>query len=175
MEARPSLHNANSFGTAKVEHRPQYPPMQTDMVTHDAAPSTALARTGIVTETAEDGDAEDGFDPLFDDESDDGEQSSKPAAGPTAATATRPAPVTVPSTNVVPVVPKPFVQPTSIPPLGSANFGTFSPDILMTTRIDGQIVLWDRRVHSQHQGVGKLEVLEKTPPWCVSVRSRHPR
>jgi len=61
------------------------------------------------------------------------------------------------------------LQPTAIPPLGNANFAAFSPDVLMTTRIDGQIILWDRRVHSQQHGVGKLELQEKTPPWCVSA------
>jgi transcriptional activator SPT8 len=60
--------------------------------------------------------------------------------------------------------------PKNTPPLlDSANYATFSPDILMTASIDGQIILWDKRVNTPRKGVGRLEMSEKTPPWCVSV------
>ncbi|KAJ8078848.1 Transcription factor spt8 [Marasmius tenuissimus] len=65
--------------------------------------------------------------------------------------------------NTVPV-------PKGAPPLlDSERYRTFSPDILMSVAIDGQIMLWDKRVHSPGQGVGRLGLSEKTPPWCLSA------
>lgn len=58
------------------------------------------------------------------------------------------------------------------PLLSSENGTTFSPDILMISAIDGQIMLWDKRVNTPGKGVGRLWLSEKTPPWCVSVRIR---
>ena len=64
--------------------------------------------------------------------------------------------------------------PKNAPPLlDSSNSSTFSPDILMIAAIDGQIMLWDKRVNSPGTGVGRLWMSEKTPPWCVSVRIRN--
>ena len=54
--------------------------------------------------------------------------------------------------------------------LDPATYATFSPDLLMTAHFDGQVMLWDRRVHSPGKGVGRLWMSEKTPPWCMSVR-----
>jgi len=63
--------------------------------------------------------------------------------------------------------------PKNAPPLLSAeNSTTFSPDILMVSAIDGQIMLWDKRANTPGKGVGRLWLSEKTPPWCVSVRTR---
>lgn len=60
--------------------------------------------------------------------------------------------------------------PKNAPPLLDATtYAIFSPDILMTAAIDGQVILWDKRIHSPKKGVGRLEMSEKTPPWCVSV------
>ncbi|KAG8937934.1 Transcription factor spt8 [Tulasnella sp. 408] len=42
-----------------------------------------------------------------------------------------------------------------------------SPDIVMTAYIDGQVLLWDRRNPSQSKPL-RLEMGEKSPPWCVS-------
>jgi transcriptional activator SPT8 len=39
----------------------------------------------------------------------------------------------------------------------------------MTAAIDGQIILWDKRVNTVGKGVGRLWMSEKTPPWCLSV------
>ncbi|KAF8559783.1 WD40 repeat-like protein [Imleria badia] len=62
--------------------------------------------------------------------------------------------------------------PKNAPPLLSAeNSTTFSPDILMVSAIDGQIMLWDKRANTPGKGVGRLWLSEKTPPWCVSVRT----
>lgn len=63
--------------------------------------------------------------------------------------------------------------PKNAPPLLSAeNSSTFSADVLMISAIDGQIMLWDKRVNTPGKGVGRLWLSEKTPPWCVSVRTR---
>jgi transcriptional activator SPT8 len=60
--------------------------------------------------------------------------------------------------------------PKNAPPLlDSTSYSTFSSDVLMTASIDGQIILWDKRVNTPRKGVGRLEMSEKTPPWCVSV------
>lgn len=62
--------------------------------------------------------------------------------------------------------------PKNAPPLlDAANYSTFSSDVLMTASIDGQVILWDKRVNTPKKGVGRLEMSEKTPPWCVSVGS----
>ena len=64
--------------------------------------------------------------------------------------------------------------PKNAPPLLSAeNSSTFSPDILMISAIDGQVMLWDKRANTPGKGVGRLWLSEKTPPWCVSVRTRN--
>lgn len=61
--------------------------------------------------------------------------------------------------------------PRNAPPLlDASNSLPFSPDILMIAAIDGQIMLWDKRVNTPGTGVGRLWMSEKTPPWCVSVR-----
>ncbi|KAL0581581.1 Transcription factor spt8 [Marasmius crinis-equi] len=60
--------------------------------------------------------------------------------------------------------------PRGAPPLlDSERYRTFSPDILMSVAIDGQIMLWDKRVHTPGQGVGRLGLSDKTPPWCLSA------
>ncbi|KAG8217725.1 hypothetical protein J3R82DRAFT_5884 [Butyriboletus roseoflavus] len=60
--------------------------------------------------------------------------------------------------------------PKNAPPLlSSENSTTFSSDILMISAIDGQIMLWDKRVNTPGKGVGRLWLSEKTPPWCVSA------
>ncbi|ESK94529.1 transcription factor [Moniliophthora roreri MCA 2997] len=65
--------------------------------------------------------------------------------------------------NTVPV-------PKGAPPLlDSERYKTFSPDILMTAAIDGQVMLWDKRVNSTGTGVGRLWISDKTPPWCLSA------
>ena len=55
------------------------------------------------------------------------------------------------------------------PVLDSTAYGAFSPDVLMTASVDGSIVLWDTRVNTPGKGLGRLEMSNKTPPWCVSV------
>ncbi|KAI0683697.1 WD40-repeat-containing domain protein [Cytidiella melzeri] len=60
--------------------------------------------------------------------------------------------------------------PKNAPPvLDSLSYTMFSSDVLLTASIDGQVMLWDRRVHTPGRGVGRLWMSEKTPPWCVSA------
>lgn len=62
--------------------------------------------------------------------------------------------------------------PKNAPPLlDSSQYVTYSPDLLMTASIDGQVILWDRRINTPGKGVGRLWMSEKTPPWCLSVRA----
>lgn len=42
-----------------------------------------------------------------------------------------------------------------------------SEHVLMTTSIDGQCLLWDRREPAQQ--ARRLPVPDRTPPWCLSV------
>ncbi len=62
------------------------------------------------------------------------------------------------------------IAPKGAPPvLDHQTYAAFSPDMLMTAHVDGQVILWDQRVHSPDKGVGRLWLSEKTPPWCMSV------
>nr|VWO98652.1 Peptidyl-prolyl cis-trans isomerase (PPIase) (EC [Ganoderma boninense] len=62
------------------------------------------------------------------------------------------------------------IAPKGAPPvLDPTTYATFSPDLLMTAHVDGQVILWDRRVHSPGRGVGRLWMSEKTPPWLMSA------
>ncbi|KAG8743570.1 Transcription factor spt8 [Ceratobasidium sp. 414] len=94
----------------------------------------------------------DDYDPLFDDDPDpDAVGEHDPGArGPTAP-----------------------VWRSGMPTLDPDTYERYSHNILMTAAIDGQITIWDRRVagSAPGSGVGRLEIPEKTPPWCVSVRS----
>lgn len=102
------------------------------------------------------------FDPLFDDEPE--TEISKPEfklAMPTGIEQ-QPAPSRlVPSTIPPPKNAPPLLDPTT--------YATYSPDLLLTASIDGQVIVWDRRVHSPGTGVGRLWMSDKTPPWCLSV------
>ncbi|CAE6414568.1 unnamed protein product [Rhizoctonia solani] len=59
----------------------------------------------------------------------------------------------------------------AVPALDPGTYEHYSHNILMTAAIDGQITIWDRRVagSTPGSGVGRLEIPEKTPPWCVSA------
>lgn len=127
------------------------------------------------------------FDPLFDDEPDaDGEPDAAPAAPaemkhesislamPTSGSGSGSGPALhLPSTGPpVQSLQRPAPMPKNAPPLlDRVSCAAFSPDILMTAAMDGQVVLWDLRVSvpSPGRGVGRLWMSEKTPPWCLSV------
>ena len=64
----------------------------------------------------------------------------------------------------------------NIPLLTKTDFKTISDDVLMTSSMDGQVVLIDRRVphNPGGNGVGRLSPGDKAPPWCMSVSSLAP-
>ncbi|KAF5380894.1 hypothetical protein D9615_004006 [Tricholomella constricta] len=104
------------------------------------------------------------FDPLFDDEADAPEiQQSNMAGNPTSRNLQQAQPAPRATLGQIP-------PPKNAPPLlDSPSYAVFSPDLLMTASIDGQVILWDRRVHTPRSGVGRLWMSEKTPPWCLSA------
>ncbi|WWD18894.1 hypothetical protein CI109_103349 [Kwoniella shandongensis] len=60
----------------------------------------------------------------------------------------------------------------TIPLLSPTSYKDFSDDILLTSSMDGQVVLIDRRVPSYEGtgvGVGRLMPGERAPPWCMSA------
>ncbi|KAG6845334.1 hypothetical protein H0H87_010791 [Tephrocybe sp. NHM501043] len=97
------------------------------------------------------------FDPLFDDEPED--EPSTANAG--ALNSQQP-----PLKATLGLIPPPKNAP---PLLDSVTYSTYSPDLFMTASIDGQVILWDRRVDTTGSGVGRLWMSEKTPPWCLSA------
>jgi transcriptional activator SPT8 len=101
------------------------------------------------------------FDPLFDDVP---EELSKPQVKDSR---------TIISDNSQPhgrPPPPAKPPPQGAPPLlDPAEFSSYSPELLMTAFIDGQVILWDRRASTSGNGVGRLWMSDKTPPWCLSV------
>ncbi|KAF7301488.1 MT-A70-domain-containing protein [Mycena indigotica] len=90
------------------------------------------------------------FDPLFDDEP---ETPAEAAVKPS-----------------LPALPTARAIAHNAPPLLDSSINaTLSPDILLTAAIDGQVMLWDRRVQTIGTGVGRLWMSDKTPPWCLSA------
>ncbi|WWD02379.1 hypothetical protein V865_000418 [Kwoniella europaea PYCC6329] len=59
-----------------------------------------------------------------------------------------------------------------VPLLSHTSYKAFSDDVLLTSSMDGQVVLIDRRVPSNEGtgvGVGRLMPGERAPPWCMSA------
>ncbi|KAF8651463.1 hypothetical protein AX16_004762 [Volvariella volvacea WC 439] len=137
------------------------------------APSAPSASSPPATgQNASDADtkSEASFDPLFDEEAEDEEFSIPPAsqavASKRAIPSNAPPPPRPPPAPPREVVPPPKGAPLLLDPV---TYSTFSPDLLMTASIDGQIIFWDRRVNASGTGVGRLWLNEKTPPWCLSA------
>ena len=125
------------------------------------------------------------FDPLFDDVPEETPQSQSTIptesklAMPGGAQPQTPLPQTPLPQTPLPQTPLPQPRPTAtfIPPPKNApplldfdSYSTYSPELLLTASIDGQVILWDRRVQTSGTGVGRLWMSEKTPPWCLSVQ-----
>lgn len=165
------------------------PPQNVDIVPH-GKPSMAPRNTkpnGITSSEMSDdaeGDTDNDYDPLFDDEGE-GEAPAlvHPASHPLQ-TGTQPNGTQHAGPNIAPTLQMPGTstaphpgafqlmqyQNTTksfTPVLDPVSYTEFSPDIFMTAGIDGQITLWDRR--TSLKGVGRLELPEKIPPWCMSV------
>ncbi|WWC90902.1 uncharacterized protein L201_005840 [Kwoniella dendrophila CBS 6074] len=59
-----------------------------------------------------------------------------------------------------------------IPLLTPTSYKAFSDDVILTSSMDGQVVLIDRRIPSNEGtgfGVGRLMPGERAPPWCMSA------
>ena len=130
----------------------------------------------------QDDDEKSDYDPLFDEDPDaDGDMNMQlisqlpPHAQPNGLVTAPSVPSNPPPVEPPSYAPASVAAPANAPPLlDPVTYCSFSPDILMTAAIDGQVMLWDRRVHSPGQGVGRLPMAEKNRPWCVSVRRWYP-
>ena len=100
------------------------------------------------------------FDPLFDDVP---EESLKPQTNNSYLD--QPLGPPPPSTKPPPQGAPPLLDP--------VDYSTYSPELLMTAFIDGQVILWDRRANTSGKGVGRLWMSDNTPPWCLSVCISH--
>jgi len=160
--------------------------LSTATLASDNPPSTQTDITNQTTtsmQQTQDSDtkSEMSYDPLFDEPDADGVPDSEnniqlqqihPAsvpsaqAGPAASAIHSQTTVQPSGRTTVSSVPVPKNAP---PLLDAAGCSLFSSDILMTASIDGQVILWDKRVNSPRKGVGRLVMSEKTPPWCVSA------
>ncbi|PFH54299.1 hypothetical protein AMATHDRAFT_570 [Amanita thiersii Skay4041] len=121
--------------------------------------------------TDSDAKSEASYDPLFDDDPEGGgahdtEDKATVNEVPSAAAIGATSQGTESTQRPTSSIPAPKNAP---PFLDSATYATYSFDLLMTAHIDGQVILWDRRVHSPGKGVGRLWMSEKTPPWCLSA------
>lgn len=120
----------------------------------------------------EDSKSDASFDPLFDDDPEANVDGDQQMNGINSTSGTADGGIAYPmqtqmSTASAPVA---AAAPKNAPPvLDPLSYATYSPDILMIASIDGQIVLWDKRVFTPGRGVGRLWMDAKTPPWCVSV------
>jgi transcriptional activator SPT8 len=160
---------------ANTTARPAEAATQVDNNT-EAAGSTDRS-AAEVTQPEPEVKSEASYDPLFDDEpeADVGQSDVQPKPEPSnlvlPTNSTQPNGITTASQkpSVQAGLAPPPKKPT-IPMLDPVTYGEYSSDILLAASIDGQVVLWDRRAQT-HGGVGRLEMSEKCPPWCLSVRA----
>ncbi|KAJ6572901.1 WD40 repeat-like protein [Mycena sp. CBHHK59/15] len=124
--------------------------------------SASISQTYLSQPPDSDARSDASFDPLFDDPDAETEVTAKSANqifGPSD-----------PKSVVPNVATRAIAPPKNAPPLLDATTcGALSSDVLMTASIDGQVILWDKRVHTPGTGVGRLWMSEKTPPWCLSA------
>ena len=75
----------------------------------------------------------------------------------------------IPRSNVA-ELPKPTFGSMGMAWQYDGDISQFSNDILLTSTLSGQVLLWDRRVDPRHKkGVRALELPPGTPPWCASA------
>ncbi|KAI0780903.1 WD40 repeat-like protein [Trametes elegans] len=115
---------------------------------------------GHLLKQEEDAKSDTSYDPLFDEPDADGDGGdAKPAVNP----------YIHQQTNGQGMG-RGAIAPKGAPPiLDPTTYTSFSSDLLMTAHVDGQVILWDRRVQTPGKGVGRLWMSEKTPPWCMSA------
>jgi len=162
--------------TAKAEHTGDGAQEQQNYFSNTQI-QPEISSAGVPTVKDEDAKSDTSYDPLFDDEPDaDGEPDSESRATSAPGAPAAPQGVSQNAGSSSMSFPshqastKPAVAPKNAPPiLDPMTYTTFSPDVLMTASIDGQVILWDTRVNTPGRGVGRLWMSEKTPPWCMSA------
>ncbi|WAQ88779.1 hypothetical protein PtA15_10A198 [Puccinia triticina] len=101
----------------------------------------------------------------------------KPTAGPPKPTAPPlilPTVATSKARNVLPLMKKPVLPATNltqVPSVLDSSLPVINDDVLMTSGIDGQVYLWDRRVSGSGSAgyVRKLDLPKATSPWTASA------
>jgi len=123
----------------------------------------------------------DSYDPIFDEDAD-GEVvvSNEASAVPTPTTESRPAlslalpvPKTPSNSLFAPLTSASSTKQelaSTIPTLTPTTYQSFSNDVLLTSSMDGQVTLIDKRL-PKSAIAGRLVASEKAPPWCMSVSS----
>ncbi|WFD31245.1 Transcription factor spt8 [Malassezia sp. CBS 17886] len=73
-----------------------------------------------------------------------------------------------------PELPKPMFGSMNSPIQNTSDVSVFSRDVMLTSTLSGQVLLWDRRVDAKGKnGVRALALPPGTPPWCMSVCWNH--
>lgn len=71
-------------------------------------------------------------------------------------------------------LPKPLFGSMSLSWQHDTDISRFSSDVMLTSTLSGQVLLWDRRVDTKSkEGVRALSLPPGTPPWCVSAAWNH--
>lgn len=161
----PTIHRS----TGATQENPPPLPLENLLAANDLITMEVTPEISIKTESRpridSDAKSDASFDPLFDDEPEGGNMDN--GTSPVVHTATNAQAQLPPQPRAtLGQIPPPKNAP---PLLDPASYATYSPDLLMTTAIDGQIILWDKRTQTLGKGVGRLWMSEKTPPWCLSV------
>ena len=147
------------------------PPAEVRQNTQRTVETDSFSEVNQDMDTKSDGS----YDPLFDDEPDidGGPQIGNTHVGqaekatPTASDLSLPG--TALDSRIASRVPSSSISKNAPPALDPAAYASYSPDILMTASVDGQVIIWDQRVNTPGRGVGRLFMNDKTPPWCASV------
>lgn len=91
---------------------------------------------------------------------------------PKAPTASNPTPAL--KETVTKSLPKPLFGSMNVSWQYDADVSTFSSDVMLTSTLSGQVLLWDRRVDTKNKhGVRALALPQGTPPWCAGVCWNH--
>lgn len=106
----------------------------------------------------------DGFDPLFDED----DASGSDAAGSPDDVYVEPAAAKKPNGSGPPKPPATGVA--ALPPVTDASLPALSPDVFLGSAIDGQTLLWDRRIKGTGNGyVRRLPISPGASPWATSA------
>ncbi|KAF8636512.1 hypothetical protein AX17_003326 [Amanita inopinata Kibby_2008] len=179
-ENKPPVYTGSTADGAKTEN--DYPPSDPpgDKSTLDVKAEETMTNPPVEGQpenkgqlpTDVDAKSDISYDPLFDDDPE-GMTNEAEEKAPAGSETLRSTPNSA-APNQEPEAPRLSLNhippPKNAPPLlDPATYVTYSPDMLMTAHIDGQVILWDKRVNTPGKGAGRLWISEKTPPWCLSA------